>query len=1272
MENRAFFNKRVWGWFVACCLGFSINPLFSSPFELTASQGFVSGGTDPVIFTFNCLDGQPGDTICIPVTVENFTLISIFQFEIFWDSDVLDFIDVQNPGSPSINLNADFNLSGPNSLKVIPLNFPIDGETQPDGTVLFEVCFRIIGIPGSTSWVGISPYFDFEAVNAFGAIPVDSIGCQMTVDNAVDLVGFINSCGPAVEGADGIIDLTVYGGMAPYTITWLETVSGTPGGPQIIPTEGGNIGINVPEGNYDILITDVLGQMVSYNIDVDSLALTVGTRLRHPTCYKFDNGTMWIKPSGGSAPYSYIWQSMTDPSLAGSGFIRDPGDSSLVTSLPDGTYNVLVKDENGCESEITVVLNDNPFVFTVNQLQDATCEGVEDGFISVTISGATPDVDGNYVITTEPGFEITHNTVVVFHSPGTWSITVEDEVSQCDTVFEFTIGSLTTITANITVQDPPCFGGNDGSVSLRGLTNGVPGPSYSYTIYNSMNMVETNAVNIGGIFNYSPLAPGDYTVIITEGGCVSDSIHFTIGEPLPMTVSLVGTSLDDCHPLFETGSAWFSIMGGTGPYILDAGMGFQDADTIFDLNRGNYILTVTDDDGCTATLPFTIMDASDTEEEDITFQINGIPCEDGSTVTALYQGGAFPPGSVITWSNNMTGVTIPIDDPDTLSLDVFISSIHCILNDTVIINCQQELELDITVINPSCNDAAVGGPYTGTVIVDTSKAVAPVTWMWSFGETTNSGTYAGLAPGKYYVTVTDAVDSTAIDSFEIIAPPALDLIFGTPDSTSCNGLCDGGVMITPADGDPSLDYFLYWTTAIPNADTGVIFQVQDLCQGMNLFSVSQDGICFYEHAIEIFAPEPVEIELVSSTDATCYGYSDGGLEVVASGGSPGYTYNWVGGPSSPVYNGIAAGEYFVSATDSKNCSSQDSFTIIQPDTLIAQIDSSGTLHLSCGASNDGIVTVDVSGGNNGGYSFQWNPDVSSSYQAVNLAAGHYLITVTDPMGCSDTTSYTLTSPPPIIVEWPEVAPPACFGDETVLQIENVTGGNGNYTFNINGGELFEIGDPVLIPSGIFIVSVSDDRGCSTDTTYMIVEPNPILVSIGPDDPIIDLGDSLFLSGHVDQSDNPIAMMQWTSTVPVSCPTCDGTWVFNFLPTVYTWTVTDVNGCQGSASITVGVDFDRDIYVPSVFSPNNDGYNDDFRIYTGLGVASVNYFHIFDRWGNMVHSETNLLPGQNGSGNWDGTYNGEPLGPGVYVYVAEIQFIDNDTKLLYKGDITLIK
>lgn len=1274
MENQTFWNIRNWVWIAVLWVGFSGQSAYASTSESNSDNITNSlSGVDPVTFTFNCIDGKPGDTICIPVTVQDFNDIVIFQYEIIWDSDILDFIEIQNPGSPSINVNADFNLSGPNTLKVIPLGFPIMGESLPDGTVLFEICFRIIGTPGSTSPVGISPFFDFEVADVNSVVPSDSINCVMAVDPAVELVGFLTSCGPAILGGNGEIDLTVYGGTASYTVTLLETNTGTPGGPIFIPAEGGSMVLSVPEGNYDVTIIDALGSMITYNIDVDALALGVTTRLRHPTCYKFENGTMWIKPSGGSQPFSFIWESLTDPSLAGSGFIRFSGDSALVTSLPDGMYRILVKDKNGCEAEIISVLNDNPFVFNVTAMQDATCTGMPNGFIGLKITGGTPDIDTNYTITTSPGFVITTDEFTVGAlNPGDYCITVSDEVSQCDTVYCFTIGFTTTISANVTPTDASCAGGMDGSVQISGLTNGLSGPMYSYKILDDMDNVVTSINNFAGPFTYMPLAPGNYAAVVNEGPCTSDTIPFMISEPLPMTVTLDGRRPDNCLPS-GSGDVWFTVTNGTGPYILDSTMGTQDGDSLENLNAGNYILTVTDNNGCTATLPFSIFDGDDNEEADITFQINGVPCEAGSTVTVLYQGGPIPMGAGVLWSNGLVTPTIPIEDPDTLSVDIILGApIFCILDDTVIINCANKLELAITIIQPSCNNEAVGGPYTGTVIVDTMNAVAPVTFYWSFPDTTTTGTYAGLSPGLYYVTVTDAMDSIAIDSFEIIAPDAIDLTFGIPDSVTCPGICDGEVRIIPSDGDPTMDYFLYWTTTTSFADTGVIFQIDSICEGTTVFSVSQDGICFYEDTIEIFTPAPVELDLVSAIDATCHGYADGSLEVIASGGTPGYTYDWAGGPSSAIYNGIVAGEYFVSVVDSKNCTTTDSFTIVEPDTLIAQINFSATRNLSCGASNDGIVVVDVSGGNPGAYTFQWNPNVSTIYQAVNLAAGNYLITVTDPAGCSDTTSYNLTSPPPIIVEWPDVAPPDCFGDETVLQIDSVTGGNGNYSFNINGGQLFDLGDPILIPSGIYIVSVFDDRGCSADSTYMVMEPNPIIVSIGPDNPIIDLGDSLFLLGQIDQSDNPIAMMNWSGEVPVGCPTCDGTWVFNFLPTLYTWTVTDINGCQGSATITVGVDFERDVFIPTVFTPNFDGRNDDFKIYTGHGVESINYFYIYDRWGNLVHSETMILPTPDGAGSWDGTFDGEALSPGVYVYVAEVQFIDNETKLIFKGDITLIK
>src|SRR5690606_23107746 len=116
-------------------------------------------------------------------------------------------------------------------------------------------------------------------------------------------------------------------------------------------------------------------------------------------------------------------------------------------SLPDGTYSLLIRDDNGCEVTLPATLVDNPFVFTIVDLQDATCDGSQDGFIDLQISGATPDANGDYLITVRPGFQINSPTIAVgLLNPGEHCITVSDAVSQCDTVFCFTIGFSDTLT----------------------------------------------------------------------------------------------------------------------------------------------------------------------------------------------------------------------------------------------------------------------------------------------------------------------------------------------------------------------------------------------------------------------------------------------------------------------------------------------------------------------------------------------------------------------------------------------------------------------------------------------------------------------------------------------------------------------------------------------------------------------------------------------------------------------------------------------------------
>ena len=115
---------------------------------------------------------------------------------------------------------------------------------------------------------------------------------------------------------------------------------------------------------------------------------------------------------------------------------------------------------------------------------------------------------------------------------------------------------------------------------------------------------------------------------------------------------------------------------------------------------------------------------------------------------------------------------------------------------------------------------------------------------------------------------------------------------------------------------------------------------------------------------------------------------------------------------------------------------------------------------------------------------------------------------------------------------------------------------------------------------------------------------------------------------------------------------------------------DLNGCEVSAQLLIIVDKSVPVYVPTAFSPNGDGVNDLFKIYTNYKVTKVNYFRIFDRWGDMVyHAEQQYLddPGF----GWDGTFNGKEMNPAVFVYVAEVELFDGTVRVL-EGGVTLVR
>jgi gliding motility-associated-like protein len=149
----------------------------------------------------------------------------------------------------------------------------------------------------------------------------------------------------------------------------------------------------------------------------------------------------------------------------------------------------------------------------------------------------------------------------------------------------------------------------------------------------------------------------------------------------------------------------------------------------------------------------------------------------------------------------------------------------------------------------------------------------------------------------------------------------------------------------------------------------------------------------------------------------------------------------------------------------------------------------------------------------------------------------------------------------------------------------------------------------------------------------------------------------------------LADTTWTQTSWLSCTDCLDPVAAPLQNTLYELIVADTNGCQAIATSLVRVENKENIFIPNGFTPNNDGANDLFMIYGGVGVTRVKTFVIFDRWGEQVFSRTNFQP-NNPEGGWDGTLDGKPLRPAVFVYYAEIEF-DNGRIVIFKGDVTLI-
>ncbi|MDX2136222.1 MAG: gliding motility-associated C-terminal domain-containing protein [Saprospiraceae bacterium] len=1230
----------------------------------------------------------PGSTLCVPITVQNFNNLISATFNLGWDPAVIQYVSVQNPNPLLVDFDA-------NSLnEILAANgqlgvniFDLSGAsfTIPDGESLFEVCFNMIGMLDECSQL-FAP--SSPAVTTIEIAPLGT-PTALIFDTALICVRYLplevivgltdTICFGGTSSAT--LSITSKGGIPPYSLTWQQVPGGAVNSGFLL--NDGDTFLSAPgaitNGTYIIRLTDEngLGETVIDTLVVDFPTLGASLDLTQtPTCFGSCDGEVSanvlvngsVVPNPNPGAYLFTWSGpgvtqgvqMQDSLCAGNYFVTVTEASSGCSALASGTL-----------SQPTRVRDDSIAVV------QASCSGLNDGSIEYFVQGGTPFAGGNYDFnwTYSPDgvqgpFQdqagISNPFLLNNKAEGIYYVTITD-ANGCTLEDSVVLTSLRTVDLTAVVTNTSCAGTTDGMIELTvTVTPSDPGDNFFFIVLPPG--VGTQDCQTPLTCKLSDLPIGTYNVLAIDNiGCL-DTANFVVESPAPLVMDTFAYQLPSCV-LQNNGAITVITLGGTGSpmtyqYEWENG---ATGPSRSNLPVGMYAVTVTDLNGCQDSLSFDL-------------QLPPAPTITGIDSVSVLCGAdgcltvnADSTAVVFTWLDLNGAAVGNTQQVCNLIGGTYIAIVSddqgCESTDTVTLAGVEPLSIsDTTFILPSCF-----GYTDGRLGITVVGGTPTYNYLWSDPNSQNNPTLFDVPAGDYAITVTDLNGCTLVDTFTLLDPPAIQATYAQVPAT-CASNCDGQAIPTVnySDGGTG-DFNFVWCDG--SSDSTRI----DLCPGVCYVTIIDGNNCFLVDSVITDSPDTIG-GVLAVTPASCFGLSDGTVGVTASGGNGGpYQYLWsVNNAVTPTVTGLPAGDYTVTVTDAIGCTGEFTAFVTEPDELIVLQDILNTSLPICFGDDNGQLGVNASGGNPGPYTFVWADSSGTSLGTdsilTDIPSGAYFVTVTDTRGCTGTLqNLVLNDPPPIVgnfLPWMELT---CFGDETTLFIDTIFGGSGApYQYSLDFGVLLDPMFPITMDGGQHFITYYDRLNCEITDTIFVFEPDPLLVVFDPASIEIKLGDTLTtlqpqITGAL------VDTFFWVPAELLSDPTILNPMITTFQSTTYTLTVFDENGCSGTGSIEVEVDPDRNIYIPNVFHPGNtSGLNDRFNVYAGLGVEIVNIFQIYDRWGGLMYENTDFYPSSfDFSEGWDGRYNGDYVNPGVYVYIAEVKFLDGRV-LTYRGDVTVIR
>jgi hypothetical protein len=280
----------------------------------------------------------------------------------------------------------------------------------------------------------------------------------------------------------------------------------------------------------------------------------------------------------------------------------------------------------------------------------------------------------------------------------------------------------------------------------------------------------------------------------------------------------------------------------------------------------------------------------------------------------------------------------------------------------------------------------------GSASVNVTAGTSPYSYAWNNGSTASS--ISNLSAGTYYVTVTDARSCIALDS-AIVSQPASITIFVSTVQPTCSGLNNGSATVSASGGTPSYSY--NWSTS--TSGTGV----NSLAPGSYSVSLTDANNCTSSSNFSITNPPPVSASVIAGNDS-CFGSSDGDVQLTPAGGTSPYAYLWSNNSTSATVTNLAAGTYNVTITDVHNCSATTTASITQP----AQINVTTSATETANGQSTGSATVSNVTGGVAPFVATWS-NGSTGNTITGLAAATYTVTITDHNGCESTATATVSN-----------------------------------------------------------------------------------------------------------------------------------------------------------------------------------------------------------------------------------------------------------------------